>query len=136
MKCLIAEKRPDGSYQVTTYINADGSPTITIYADENEAVLALPVFSNSITGLSKNSDRVVLYFNEDGSLNRGEANVFSVSVDDPSEASKINLDQALVSNVQALTNDVLVKEGLNPILPPVDPINPADVGGGDPIITP
>lgn len=111
MKCLILEKLKDGRYQSTAYINADGSPTITIYKNAQEAALALPILNKNATDLQKDPDRAILTINPDnGDVVASLFQTFSTNKDEALQSS-VKIQDSARQKVLDLANDILTKEG-------------------------
>lgn len=115
-KCVIAEKRPDGSYLVTSFVNADGSPTYTKYKNAQEAALATPILSKNATGLNKDSDIVTVFLNDSGEVLSIQAIIKPVDKNDSGQKVESFTAQSKTDAV-TLANDILTKEG-KPILKP------------------
>src|SRR3954470_9971102 len=115
MRLLIIEKKPDETYEVTTYAHADGSPDKVTYATLQEVQKVLPIISKDVSGLSADSDRVTIFFNEDGSVDRIDAHVFSTNRDEEPQVAIIKDDQlsskAVTAAVDTITADVAAKTG-------------------------
>jgi hypothetical protein len=82
MKFLQVEKLEDGTFKATYNSNADGSPTIVIYNDAQEADKALPVLDIANTDFGASADRAIFYFNDDDSINRSEFHLLPKDVKD------------------------------------------------------
>lgn len=127
MKYLSVEKRKDGTVEVTTYINADGSPTLKVYESMQEAINAMPILAKEATGMEKDSDRADIYFKGDGRIDRVESHVFSTSPDEETKKTLSITDLAKDSAI-SLANAILVEEGKPRLGEPklVDPRPEAD----------
>lgn len=89
MKTIIINKTTDEKenvfYDVEYYKNVDGSAEKTRYKSTDDLTKLLPILSKSISGLSKDSDRVTAFLNDDGTIDHVEHHVNSPTKDDAPE---------------------------------------------------
>lgn len=127
MRLLIIEKKSDEAYEVTTYSHADGSPDKVTYATLQEVQKVLPILSKDISGLTTDSDRVTVFFNEDGSVDRIDAHVFSTNRDEEPQAAVLKAEKlsekAVVAAVDTVAKDVAAKTG-DVLAEPAEPLPP------------